>query len=103
MPFAFAPWTMKSVGTATNDMVKECLTQFPKIMGLEKVIPDSGRCFRISTEASLREMLAPGALESAPTPPALSLTRSAGSAGTAMTSSISRNLPTPASACPRTR
>merc|ERR1711937_308414 len=45
-----------------NDMVKECLEQFPKIMGPEKMTPDYERCIRISTEASLREMLAPGAL-----------------------------------------
>merc|ERR1712151_560284 len=62
MPYAFAAWTMKSVGTAANDMVKECLTQFPRIMGPEKMAPDYERCIRISTEASLREMLAPGAL-----------------------------------------
>jgi len=62
MPYAFAAWTMKSVGTAANDMVKECLAQFPKIMGPEKMTPDYERCIRISTEASLREMLAPGAL-----------------------------------------
>merc|ERR1711920_678265 len=54
--------TMKSVGIAANDMVKECLQQFPKIMGPEKMAPDYERCIRISTEASLREMLAPGAL-----------------------------------------
>merc|ERR1712137_744904 len=52
----------KSVGKAANDMVKECLQQFPKIMGPEKMAPDYERCIRISTEASLREMLAPGAL-----------------------------------------
>merc|ERR1711957_446240 len=62
MPYAFAAWTMKSVGEAANDMVKECLRQFPKIMGPEKMTPDYERCIRISTEASLREMLAPGAL-----------------------------------------
>mmetsp|Transcript_8154 Transcript_8154/g.17842 ORF Transcript_8154/g.17842 Transcript_8154/m.17842 type:complete len:720 (+) Transcript_8154:87-2246(+) len=62
MPYAFAAWTMKSVGMAANDMVKECLSQFPKIMGPEKMTPDYDRCIRISTEASLREMLAPGAL-----------------------------------------
>merc|ERR1712176_230568 len=62
MPYAFAAWTMKSVGTAANDMLKECLTQFPKIMGPEQMAPDYERCIRISTEASLREMLAPGAL-----------------------------------------
>ena len=53
---------MKSVGKAANDMVKECLRQSPKIMGPEKMKPDYVRCIRISTEASLREMLAPGAL-----------------------------------------
>merc|ERR1712072_847176 len=62
MPYAFAAWTMKSVGKAANDMVKECLEQFPKIMGPEKMTPDYDRCIRISTDASLREMLAPGAL-----------------------------------------
>merc|ERR1712190_544133 len=62
MPYAFAAWTMKSVGKAANDMVKECLEQFPKIMGPQKMTPDYEKCIRISTEASLREMLAPGAL-----------------------------------------
>jgi inorganic pyrophosphatase len=62
MPYAFAAWTMKSVGKAANDMVKECLEQFPKIMGPEQMQPDYERCIRISTEASLREMIAPGAL-----------------------------------------
>merc|ERR1719377_481065 len=61
MPYAFAAWTMKSVGMAANDMVKECMEQFPKIMNGE-MQPDYQRCILISTEASLREMLAPGAL-----------------------------------------
>merc|ERR1712060_308608 len=61
MPYAFAAWTMKSVGMAANDMVKECMQQFPGIMaGTQE--PDYEKCIRISTEASLREMLAPGAL-----------------------------------------
>jgi len=62
MPYAFAAWTMKSVGTAANDMLKECLSQFPRIMGPERMAPDYEKCIRISTQASLREMLAPGAL-----------------------------------------
>merc|ERR1719220_2155668 len=63
MPYAFAAWTMKSVGTAANDMVKEGLNQFPGSMDKNNpVAPDYERCIRISTEASLREMLAPGAL-----------------------------------------
>merc|ERR1719400_2759318 len=53
---------MKSVGTAANDMVKECQVQFPRIMGAEQMAPDYERCIRISTEASLKEMLAPGLL-----------------------------------------
>merc|ERR1719473_470448 len=61
MPYAFAAWTMKSVGMAANDMVKECMEQFPKIINGE-IQPDYQRCILISTEASLREMLAPGAL-----------------------------------------
>merc|ERR1719161_1265350 len=61
MPYAFAAWTMKSVGEAANDMVKECLGQFPGIMaGTQQ--PDYQRCIKISTEASLREMIKPGLL-----------------------------------------
>jgi inorganic pyrophosphatase len=62
MPYAFAAWTMKSVGMAANDMVKECMRQFPLIMGPEKAAPDYDTCIKISTESSLKEMLAPGAL-----------------------------------------
>jgi len=61
MPYAFSAMTMKSVGKAADDMVKECLSQFPKIMSGEAK-PDYTRCIAISTEASLREMVAPGAL-----------------------------------------
>merc|ERR1719213_371477 len=61
MPYAFAAMTMKSVGKAANEMVKECLEQFPKIMN-EGQAPDYERCIRISTEASLREMIRPGLL-----------------------------------------
>merc|ERR1712232_807611 len=61
MPYAFAAWTMKSVGKAANDMVKECHAQFPKIIN-ENAAPDYEKCIVISTQASLREMIAPGAL-----------------------------------------
>jgi len=61
MPYWFSALTMKSVGEAANDMVKECFAQFPKILSGE-MKPDYHRCISISTEASLREMLAPGAL-----------------------------------------
>merc|ERR1719313_1566098 len=49
MPYAFAAWTMKSVGKAANDMVKECHAQFPKIIN-EGATPDYDRCIRISTD-----------------------------------------------------
>merc|ERR1740117_1740940 len=61
MPYAFAAWTMKSVGEAANEMVKECMRQFPNIMN-GTAQPDYEKCISISTQASLREMLAPGAL-----------------------------------------
>eukprot|EP00918_Siedleckia_nematoides_P098491 GHVU01215531.1.p1 GENE.GHVU01215531.1~~GHVU01215531.1.p1 ORF type:complete len:763 (+),score=142.39 GHVU01215531.1:74-2290(+) len=61
MPYAFSAMTMKSVGIAANDMVRECLDQFPKIME-NQMEPDYHRCIAISTAASLREMIAPGAL-----------------------------------------
>ena len=51
---------MKSVGIAANDMVRECNRQFPLIMQGAK--PEYDRCVQISTKASLREMLPPGAL-----------------------------------------
>merc|ERR1712023_462624 len=61
MPYAFAALTMKSVGKAANEMVKECLEQFPNIMN-NTAQPDYERCIRISTEASLKEMIMPGVL-----------------------------------------
>merc|ERR1712066_94589 len=48
MPYAFSAWTMKSVGKAANDMVKECLRQFPLIMN-EGAAPDYKKCIAIST------------------------------------------------------
>merc|ERR1719498_1590032 len=63
MPYAFAAWTMKSVGEAANDMVKECLRQFPGIMDPAiQAKPDYHNCIKISTDASLREMIKPGLL-----------------------------------------
>eukprot|EP01053_Blabericola_migrator_P004831 Blabericola_migrator_1__4830@NODE_2535_length_2635_cov_797_837227_g1586_i0_p1_GENE_NODE_2535_length_2635_cov_797_837227_g1586_i0NODE_2535_length_2635_cov_797_837227_g1586_i0_p1_ORF_typecomplete_len731_score134_78H_PPase/PF03030_16/2_3e254Leu_leader/PF08054_11/2_6Leu_leader/PF08054_11/3_6e02_NODE_2535_length_2635_cov_797_837227_g1586_i01142306 len=61
MPYAFSAMTMKSVGVAAGDMVKECLSQFPLIME-GKAEPNYTRCIAISTEAALSEMIAPGAL-----------------------------------------
>merc|ERR1719171_976458 len=61
-PYAFSAMTMRSVGDAATDMVEECRAQFKAITGPEQASPDYDRCIRISTEASLREMIAPGLL-----------------------------------------
>merc|ERR1712194_405459 len=56
LPYAFSAMTMKSVGLAANDMVKECMRQFPLIIN-EGVPPDYDPCIKISTAASLKEMV----------------------------------------------
>lgn len=64
LPYAFSAFTMKSVGKAAQGMVKEIrkqLAENPKIKTRE-VAPDYNRCIAISTEESLKEMIAPGAL-----------------------------------------
>merc|ERR1712038_1696036 len=43
MPYAFAAMTMKSVGEAANDMVKECIAQFPQILS-GQIKPQYNRC-----------------------------------------------------------
>ncbi len=66
LPFLFAALTIDAVGRAANKMIEEVRRQFREIPGLREgasgVSPDSARCVAISTQASLREMLAPGAL-----------------------------------------
>jgi inorganic pyrophosphatase len=63
LPYWFSAMTMKSVGKAALDMVVEVRAQF-KIPGVLQgtTKPDYARCVAISTAASLREMIAPGAL-----------------------------------------
>jgi len=63
IPYAFAALTMRSVAFAATDMVEECRRQFKLILHAtppEK--PDYTKCIVISTNASLREMIAPGLL-----------------------------------------
>jgi len=67
VPYAFTAMTMKSVGTAAMEMVKEVQRQFDTIPGLREGTPghgppDHARCIKISTDASLREMVWPGLL-----------------------------------------
>jgi K(+)-stimulated pyrophosphate-energized sodium pump len=66
LPFLFAALTIDAVGRAANKMIEEVRRQFREIPGLREgkpgVYPDSARCVAISTEASLKEMIVPGAL-----------------------------------------
>jgi K(+)-stimulated pyrophosphate-energized sodium pump len=66
LPFLFAALTIDAVGRAAQKMIEEVRRQFREIPGLREgapgAVPDSARCVAISTEASLREMIAPGAL-----------------------------------------
>ena len=63
LPYAFTAMTMKSVGLAAKQMIQEISHQFntKRIReGYDK--PDYERCIAISTNASLKEMIAPGLL-----------------------------------------
>jgi len=68
LPYWFSAMTMKSVGIAALAMVAEVRRQFalvPVVNGekdFSRYHADYSHCVRISTEASLRMMIAPGAL-----------------------------------------
>jgi len=64
LPYAFSAMTMKSVGRAALEMVFEIRRQLAEnpMIKTGEVNPDYERCIAISTQASLREMVAPGAL-----------------------------------------
>ncbi|XP_048424241.1 pyrophosphate-energized vacuolar membrane proton pump 1 [Pyrus x bretschneideri] len=64
LPYWFSAMTMKSVGSAALKMVEEVRRQFNTIPGLMEgtAKPDYATCVKISTDASLKEMIPPGAL-----------------------------------------
>ncbi|ETO10415.1 inorganic pyrophosphatase [Reticulomyxa filosa] len=64
IPYWFSAMTMKSVGKAAFAMVQEVRRQFHENPGIMEGTsdPDYEQCVRISTDASLKEMFAPGAL-----------------------------------------
>jgi len=81
VPYWFSAMTMKSVGEAANAMVKEVARQWSEIPGLsdsagldfhernewrargrDLIKPDYQACITITTNQSLKEMIAPGAL-----------------------------------------
>ena len=65
-PYLFAALTIQAVGRAAFQMIEEVRRQFRDIPGLregkEGVVPEYAKCVDISTKASLREMIIPGAM-----------------------------------------
>ena len=85
VPYWFSALTMRSVGEAANAMVKEVARQWEEVEGLKEIAgldfearneeqdkrerdgrgrvrPEYAKCIKIATDASLREMIAPGCL-----------------------------------------
>ncbi len=64
IPFIFSSLAIAAVGRAAMDMVNEVRRQFREIPGIMeyKAKPEYEKCVAISTKASLREMVAPGAI-----------------------------------------
>lgn len=64
LPYIFSAFTIRSVGKAAFGMVEEVRRQIRENPGILEgtVEPDYKACIRISTRASLIEMIAPGAL-----------------------------------------
>jgi K(+)-stimulated pyrophosphate-energized sodium pump len=64
IPFIFSALCIQAVGKAAMDMVQEVRRQFRDIPGIMeyKAQPEYEKCVAISTKASIREMLLPGAI-----------------------------------------
>uniref|UniRef100_F4CCX0 Putative K(+)-stimulated pyrophosphate-energized sodium pump n=1 Tax=Sphingobacterium sp. (strain 21) TaxID=743722 RepID=F4CCX0_SPHS2 len=64
IPFIFSALCISAVGRAAMDMVQEVRRQFREIPGIMeyKAKPEYNRCVEISTKASIREMMLPGAI-----------------------------------------
>ena len=64
IPFIFSSLAIAAVGRAAMDMVNEVRRQFKEIPGImeHKARPEYEKCVEISTRASIREMIAPGAI-----------------------------------------
>lgn len=64
IPFIFSALCISAVGRAAMDMVNEVRRQFREIPGIMdyKAKPEYEKCVAISTQASIREMMLPGAI-----------------------------------------
>lgn len=64
IPFIFSSLAIAAVGRAAMDMVNEVRRQFKEIPGIMEGTgkPEYQKCVEISTKASLREMMLPGAI-----------------------------------------
>ncbi|AMQ57447.1 sodium-translocating pyrophosphatase [Algoriphagus sanaruensis] len=64
IPFIFSSLAIAAVGRAAMDMVNEVRRQFREIPGIMeyKAKPEYEKCVEISTKASIREMILPGAI-----------------------------------------
>jgi K(+)-stimulated pyrophosphate-energized sodium pump len=64
IPFIFSALCIQAVGKAAMDMVHEVRRQFREIPGIMeyKAKPEYEKCVAISTKASIREMILPGAI-----------------------------------------
>lgn len=64
VPVVFSALAMESVGKAAMEMVKEVRRQFKEIPGILEGTgkPEYDKCVEISTKASIREMMLPGAI-----------------------------------------
>ena len=64
IPFIFSALCIQAVGRAAMDMVQEVRRQFREIPGIMDYTakPEYEKCVAISTKASLREMMMPGAI-----------------------------------------
>merc|ERR1712153_139359 len=74
LPYAFSAMTMKAVGDAANEMMEFIKEDFARTSEIKRANKDAGRaehegaepnyqkCISISTQASLKMMIAPGAL-----------------------------------------
>lgn len=64
IPFIFSSLAIAAVGRAAMAMVQEVRRQFKEIPGIMeyKATPEYDKCVAISTQASIREMILPGAL-----------------------------------------